>query len=919
MRKILTLIGAALISMNVAAQKIDFDAAGKRGDAKHTEQGFWGWDVARSAADTLPKMKDGVPQWQPNSVGGEKLPDGMQIVVTNASYHAATAADGYYGVAGTWGGGKKVESNPKSKIPDDFVCTTWIDANNNMQEPEDFTSLRMIIKGMKSGAHTLLSYHSASNHSTQPPMVKVQVNGVDACEPVQISTFDGTNWQGVDDIAQTFVSFTAVEGQDVVIEYVPVHVDGVEYSTKRVYLNGIVFDAVDPNMKVTNMSPLNSSLHLDAPDKSVTLSWKGSASAVSHRVMFGTSADALQEVQNTTAESYTATGLTPLNVYYWRVDEVPAAGNPIEGEVFTFRINQLAFPGAEGYGRYAYGGRGGQVVHVTSLEDDGTEGTLRWALETVIGPRTVVFDVSGIIALTKPVTVNESYVTIAGQTAPGDGIMIRGGYLYLGGESITRFIRHRMGSVINEEKGTGYSGITIQGRNNAIIDHASVGWATAETFKAAGNYTDAITVQNTIIAEALTNGMPGEDGFGYGFEAGGETGSFHHNLMAHNFYGNPTISGGMNPALQWLGQEEYYNNVAYNWGSGAAAGAATKVNFAGNYYKAGPATKAETTKILNINVPKNGTGTMDYYVNGNVLEKDGTQMTDDLYNINLVKDEDTGEPKEGGYVPNVSTDTKVVDNGAVYEDAKTAYAKVLSQAGVSLKRDKTDKRIVSEVMNGTATFDTSENGMIPSIEEGDYDIYEIVRRADDFDANQNGIADWYETATGKTDPSADPDGDGYTNLEDYLNYMATPNAIADKGQTVTFDLSNYFAGFPAGVTFEVAGKGTVSGTTLSITPTDADAGILQNAVTAKSGEVSVTRQFNVYVNGTLTGIQTVSTANTKVESFELYNAAGVMVAQGEAKGATADRLPLKGHHAGVYILKVKDTEGCNRSFSVLIR
>lgn len=181
MRKILTLIGAALISMNVAAQKIDFDAAGKRGDAKHTEQGFWGWDVARSAADTLPKMKDGVPQWQPNSVGGEKLPDGMQIVVTNASYHAATAADGYYGVAGTWGGGKKVESNPKSKIPDDFVCTTWIDANNNMQEPEDFTSLRMIIKGMKSGAHTLLSYHSASNHSTQPPMVKVQVNGVDAC------------------------------------------------------------------------------------------------------------------------------------------------------------------------------------------------------------------------------------------------------------------------------------------------------------------------------------------------------------------------------------------------------------------------------------------------------------------------------------------------------------------------------------------------------------------------------------------------------------------------------------------------------------------------------------------------------------------------------------------------------------------
>lgn len=901
-----------LATLTMQAQKIDFDAAGKRGDAKHTEQGFWGWDVARSAADTLPKYKDGEPQWQPNSVGGEKLPDGMQIIVTNASYNAETAADGYYGVAGTWGGGKKVESNPKSKIPDDFVCTTWIDASNNMAEPEDFTTLRMVIKGMKPGTHTLLSYHSASNHSTQPAMVKVQVNGTDACEPVQISTFDGTNWQGVDDIAQTFVSFTAEEGKDVVIDYVPVAVDGVEYSTKRVYLNGIVFDAVDPNMKVTNMSPLNNSLHVDAPERSVTLSWNGSASAASHRVMFGISADALQEVQNTTAESYTATGLSPLNVYYWRVDEVPAAGSPVEGEVFSFRINQLAFPGAEGYGRFAYGGRGGQVVHVTSLEDDGTEGTLRWALETVTGPRTVVFDASGVIALNKPITVNESYVTIAGQTAPGDGIMIRGSYLYLGGESITRFIRHRMGSVINEDKGTGYSGVTIQGRNNAIIDHASVGWATAETIKAAGNYTDAITVQNTIIAEALTNGMPGEDGFGNGFEAGGETGSFHHNLMANNHYGNPTISGGMNPALQWLGQEEYYNNVAYNWGSGAANGAATKVNFAGNYYKAGPATTAKE-RVLTINVPKNGTGTIDYYVEGNLLEADGT-VIENPYAVNTQKDED-GNPIEGAYEPTKS-DTKVVDNGTVYEDAKTAYANVLSQAGASLKRDATDKRIINDVKNGTTT--KGENGMISEVQDEDYDIYENVKRADDFDANQNGMADWYETATGKSDAQADPDGDGYTNLEDYLNYMATPNQITAAGETVTFDLADYFAGI-SGATYVVEGKGTIDGTTLKVATDAADKGFLKAQVTATKGDVKVTREFNVYLSGTVSGINLATNGKARVESYELYNAAGVQVAQGNANGAAVDRLPLKGHIAGVYILKVKDTDGRNRSYSVVIR
>ena len=906
-----------LATLTMQAQKIDFDAAGKVGDAKHTEQGFWGWDVARAAADTLPKFVDGEAVYRmKNGVGGEKLPEGMQIIVTNASYDAATAADGYYGVAGTWGGGKKVESNPLSKIPDDFVCTTWIDADNNMADPADFTTLRLIIKGMKPGAHTLLAYHSASNHGTQPAMVKAQVNGVDACEPVQMSTFDGTNWQGVDDIAQTFVSFTAVDGQDVVIDYVPVPVDGVEYTNKRVYVNGIVFDAVDPNMKVTNMSPLNNSLHIDAPDRSVTLTWKGSASAASHRVMLGTSADALQEVQNTTAESYVATGLSPLNVYYWRVDEVPAAGAAVEGEVFSFRINQLAFPGAEGYGRYAFGGRGGQVVHVTSLEDDGTEGTLRWALETVTGPRTVVFDVSGVIALNKPITVNESYVTIAGQTAPGDGIMIRGGYLYLGNESITRFIRHRAGLIINEDKGTGYSGITMQGRNNAIVDHASVGWATAETMKAAGGYTEDITVQNTIIAEALTNGMPGEDGFGFGFEAGGESGSFHHNLMANNHYGNPSVSGGMNPALQWLGQEEYYNNVAYNWGSGAAAGAASKVNFAGNYYKAGPATSAEVSKILSINVPKNGTGTMDYYVNGNVLEKGGTLTTAELYSVSLVKDEETGEPKEGGYVPNVSEETKVVDNGATYETAQTAYARVLSEAGASLKRDATDKRVIKDVISGTAT--KTENGMIATVEDSDYDVYEIVKRGDDFDANQNGIADWYESATGKTDAQADPDGDGYTNLEDYLNYMATPNQIIAAGETATFDLTDYFAGVSDG-TFAVEGKGAIEGTTLKIATTAADKGFLQAQVTATKGDVKVIRTFNIYLSGTASAISLANTGKACIKSYELYNAAGVQVAQGNANGAAVDRLSLKGHAAGVYILKCKDADGHNRSFSVVIK
>ena len=910
MKQTLLMMWCLLATLAMQAQKIDFDFQGKTGDERHTEAGFLNWPIASKATDgdTIPRLKaDGSVDYPKPALGA--LPEGMQIICCNP---AANTEEGMYnGIVSVWAK-NNVESNTLSRMVGDAVCPTLFNDSHDRFDPTDFATLRFIIKGMKAGSHTLQAWHNCTDKGHgQPPMVKVLVNGEEACAPVQ-QTIWADVVQSIDDIPSTFVSFTASEGKDVVIDYVAVPADGVEYTNHRPYVCGMVFDAADPNMKVSNMRPLNTNMHVDAVGGAVTLSWAGAASAASHRVMFGTSEDNLQEVQNSTAESYTATGLSPLNTYYWRVDEVSAAGSPVEGEVFSFRINQLAFPGAEGFGRYAYGGRGGQVVHVTSLEDDGTEGTLRWALETVTGPRTVVFDVSGVINLTKKMAVNEPYVTIAGQTAPGDGIMIRGYQISLHSEGITRFLRLRLGSVINDEKGTGYSCVDLQGKTHSIVDHTSVEWGTAETFKAAGNYTANITVQNTIVAEALTNDMPGEDGFGYGFDAGGEYGSFHHNLMANNFYQNPNISGGQDAAMKWIGEEEFYNNVGYNWGKSAASGAATKINFAGNYYKAGPATTAKE-RVLSINVPKNGTGTIDYYVEGNLLEADGA-IIDNPYAVNTAKDED-GTPIEGAYEPTKS-ETKVVDNGAVYEDAKTAYAHVLSEAGASLKRDATDKRIIKDVVSGTAT--KTENGMIAAVQDEDYDVYEIVKRADDFDANQNGIADWYETATGKTDAQADPDGDGYTNLEDYLNYMATPNQTIAAGETASFDLADYFAGI-SDATFAVEGKGTIEGTTLKVATTAADKGFLQARVTATKGDVKVTREFNVYLSGIASAISLANTGKTRVMGYELYNAAGVQVAQGNADGASVDCLPMSSHAAGVYILKVKDTDGHNHSFSVVIK
>lgn len=892
-----------LTALSASAQKIDFDFQGKSGGERHTETGFLNWPIGSKGvvADTIPAA---------NYPTTGTLPEGMQIVCLNPT---PTTQDGMTaGVVSVWAK-NNVESNTLSKLAGDAVCSTLFNEDHDRFDTEAFSTVRFVIKGMKAGAHTLLAYHNCADKGHgQPPMVKAQVNGADACAPVQ-QTIWADVAQSNDDIAQTFISFTAVAGQDVVIDYVAVPADGVEYGNHRAYVNGLVFDAVDPNMKVTNMRPLNGNLHVDGTN-GVTLSWTGSASAASHRLMLGTSESNMKAVQNSKQESYTAKGLSNLETYYWRVDEIPAAGDPVEGEVFTFRVNHDAFPGAEGFGRYAIGGRGGQVVHVTSLEDDGTEGTLRWALETVTGPRTVVFDVSGIINIGKRITVNEPYVTIAGQTAPGDGIMVRGQQISLASEGITRYIRLRLGSVINDEKGTGFSCVDLQGKTHSIVDHASVEWGTAETFKAAGNYTSNLTIQNTIIAEALANGYAGSDGFGYGLEAGGEYGSFHHNLMANNYMNNPHISGGQDAAMNWLGEEEVYNNVAYNWQASAANGSAAKVNFAGNYYKAGPATNPDASSLMSINVPKNGKGTITYYVNGNVLDKNGA-IIDNPYSISLAKD-DEGNVPEDAYEPVVDTERKAIDNGTTYETAQSAYARVLSEAGASLKRDATDKRIVSEVISGTAS--KGEKGIIDYIEDDDYDVYENITRDANFDANQNGIADWYELATGKTDANADEDGDGYTNLEDYLNYMATPNTAVNPGETATFSLDDYFAGLQ-GATFSVAGTGSVSGTTLSIPSQATDKGFLQAKVTATKGDVSIAREFNVYLNGTVSGIQPVELTKAIVSTFELYNAAGQLVKKAEPNGVAVDKLNLSGVPAGVYVMKVIDTNGRTRSFSILKR
>ena len=293
-----------------------------------------------------------------------------------------------------------------------------------------------------------------------------------------------------------------------------------------------------------------------------------------------------------------------------------------------------------------------------------------------------------------------------------------------------------------------------------------------------------------------------------------------------------------------------------------------------------------------------------------MLDKNGS-LTDDPYSVSRNDREDAEGNIIEGYTPNIS-ETKVVNTGAEYETAQTAYARVLSEAGASLKRDATDKRIVNDVVKGTA--EKGEDGMLASVEDTDYDVYENATRDAAFDANQNGIADWYEKATNKTDANADPDGDGFTNLEDYLNYIATPNTVIAAGETATFDLNEYFAGI-SGAEFSVSGRGNVSGTTLNIPSQTSDTGFLKATVTAKKGDVSISREFNVCLNG-VNAIQNMA-GKALVMSYEVYNQAGMLVKQGKADGTAVDRLNLQGVPTGVYIMKIVDNQGQTRSFSVI--
>ena len=419
------------------------------------------------------------------------------------------------------------------------------------------------------------------------------------------------------------------------------------------------------------------------------------------------------------------------------------------------RCLALAFPGADGAGAEASGGRGGRVVQVDNLNDSGV-GSFRSAIEST-GTRTVVFRVAGTIRLQSPLRITHGNLTIAGQTAPGGGICLRDYGLTIDGAEnvILRFLRFRPGDQGDLVLGQtdALSGARCR---NVIIDHCSASWSTDEclSFYLSRN----ISVQWCLIAESLHASIHHKGDHGYGGIWGGNNASFHHNLLAHHTSRNPRFS-------RRCKNVDHRNNVIYNWGFNSAYGGEhATVNFVNNYFKPGPATSKKCRSRL---LDGSGIGGR-WFVEGNYLHED-PQVT--ATNWNGVHRRYAPLDQMRATVPFPSaldhTDT-----------AQRAYELVLQGAGATLpQRDSFDARIVREVRAGAATYGQSTkegpNGIVNSPRDsGGWP--ELASAPAPPDGDHDGMPDAWEQEFGldeadAADGPSDLDHDGFTNLEEFLN------------------------------------------------------------------------------------------------------------------------------------------------------
>ncbi|MEX0720966.1 MAG: T9SS type A sorting domain-containing protein [Balneolaceae bacterium] len=443
--------------------------------------------------------------------------------------------------------------------------------------------------------------------------------------------------------------------------------------------------------------------------------------------------------------------------------------NPVE-----LVAQQLAFPGADGFGKYTTGGRGGDVYEVTNLNNSGP-GSLRAGVEAE-GARTIIFRISGTIHLTSELRIRNDNISIFGQTAPGDGIATKGEMVVIDADNvIIQYMRFRPGNLSGGEP----DALWGREQKDIILDHISMSWAIDET----GSFYDNenFTLQWSILSESLYESDHEKGRHGYGGIWGGMGASFHHNLLAHHSSRNPRFNGSRYSGNAEAELVDFRNNVIYNWGNNSSyAAEGGSYNLVNNYFKPGPATSSNRDRIIQP-WPDNGSNSQPagvhglFYIDGNYVYGSEEVTADNWEGVDPSNSFDNyGISKEDL----VAAEPFEVEDIASFETAEEAFVSVLANAGAILpRRDTLDSRIVHETETGTATYGGSYGegeGIIDSQEEvGGWP--ELMSAPAPEDTDGDGIPDEWETEN-SLDPNDSTDGkelaeSGYSNLEEYIHTL----------------------------------------------------------------------------------------------------------------------------------------------------
>lgn len=622
---------------------------------------------------------------------------------------------------------------------------------------------QITLSGLTPGRHTLTTFHNAPDEDAMPAVLRLTSGESNSLVRPTVRT--GSDW----DLPSAHISIVADAQGNAVAK-----LERGDNSTQQLVLNGFAIDQSNPEESATHPSPAWGDMHADVASQ--ILRWRSPRLSYSFNVYLGTDADAVakavpgsaEHLGNVTSEAIGIDRkLSNHQIYYWRVDTLDRAGKATPSPIWQFRPRQLAFPGAEGYGRFAIGGRGGKVYHVTSLEDSGP-GTLREAVEAS-GPRTVVFRTGGAIHLKSRLLIHNPYITIAGQTAPGDGIAVYGQTFGMLGarDAILRYVRIRPGDANRARDGTGFAS-----SDHAIMDHCSVSWSSDEAVSSRGARN--ITFQRSIVAEALN-----PRGHGFAGSISGEIGSFHHNLVAHCSGRNWSLAGGFaQSGDEFGGYLDIRNNVVYNWFHRTTDGGVRYLNFVGNYYIPGPASQPEIKHFVIARIENRlPQDVQRFYIAGNRMEGHPEYDADNWANGGVrseARDHAAVKMLEP-FCPSYITE----------HPADQTYENVMQDVGANLPyHDSVDTRVLNDVRKRSFTVRGSR-GNLPGIIDSQKDVggYPEMKTGEaPEDADLDGIADWWEKANGldptnPEDRNADRNDDGYTNLEEYLNWIVSNGGL----------------------------------------------------------------------------------------------------------------------------------------------